>query len=179
MTEPISQPYDQDDASPETTLAPPRGADARTGEILATPPAIYAGLPIIRSFDELVEASIQRILNAATVEELLADPEAAGLRDYVGKVLVITDVTGIMPSKLRDGDYYAVVEAIDEATGRPLTLTTGSPYAGGRLAVAKARGWLPRRMRVLELESASNPGQSSLWVVDAGPVVAEPAEEKF
>ena len=179
MTRSPTQPYDQGDEQPETALAAPRGADARTGEIVATPPAIYAGLPIITDIEALVEASMLKILTAESVEELLANPETASLRDYSGKVLTFTDVTGILPSQIRQGDYYCIVEAIDEGSGQRLTLTTGSPYAGGRLAVAKAKGWLPRRMRVLEMESASNPGQSSLWVVDAGPVAAEPSEGAF
>jgi len=179
MTRTNSQPYDQGDPSPETALAAPRGADARTGEILATPPAYFAGLPVITSFDDMVERSLQRMMSAESVEELLANPEAAGLRDYSGKVLLFTAVTGILPSGIRPGEYYCIVEATDERTGQSLTLTTGSPYAGGRLAVAQAKGWLPRRMRVLEMESASNPGQSSLWVVDAGPAAAEPSEVAF
>ena len=171
-------PSDADDAAtPEDALADP--SPARRGEVVeyVAPPKYLAGIPIVRDTDELVLRTIERTLAATSVEELLSDPDAGSLRDLVGQIIIPTAVVGIMPSKYTTGAYYLVFEAITDPERPPATLSTGSPYAASRIATAAAKGWLPRRMRVLELESASNPGQSSLWVVDAGPVPVASTEE--
>ena len=159
--------------TPEGPLPRPLTANRSTGEILATPPKYLSGLRIIVDAEELIAASMDRIMNATTPEELLANPDSAGLRDLTGDVIEVTNVTGIMPSTLRPGDYYLIFEAIIKPGAPPTTLTTGSPYAAGRIAKCYREGWLPRFMRVVQLESSTNPGQSSLWVVDAQPKSGE------
>jgi len=162
------RPFNKDD-SPEKTLAEPALVNRTSGEILKTPPPYLAGLRVITDAEELIAASMDRIMNARTPEELLSNPDSAGLRDLTGEVIEVLGVTGIMPSTIREGDYYLLFEAIIEPGKPPTTLTTGSPYAAGRIAKCHREGWLPRFMRVLQLDSATNPGQSSLWVVDAQP----------
>jgi hypothetical protein len=133
---------------------------------LPTPPAYLAGLPVIDPADRDEDASILAAMAAESPEELLADPDSGGLRDLSGQVIVITSVVGITPSTIRDGDYFIVFEAMTGEDGKIVTLTTGSKYAVPRIAVLAAKGWLPRAVRVTQLASASNPGQSSLWITD-------------
>ena len=173
------RPIKQSD-TPESTLAHPVPANRSTGEILATPPKYLSGLRVITDAEALIEASMDKIINATTPEELLSNPDSAGLKDLTGEVIEVTGVTGIMPSTLRAGDYYLIFEAIIKKGATPTTLTTGSPYAAGRIAKCYREGWLPRLMRVVQLESTSNPGQSSLWVVDAQPKAgAESDDDTF
>lgn len=146
---------------------------------LDTPPAYLSGLPIIVDMSEMIERSLARTLSATTPEQALADPDSVGLRELSGKVITITGVVGILPSAHAGASHYLVFEAITKPTGEIETLTTGSPYAASRIVKCYKEGWLPRRMRVLELESTSNPGQSSLWVTDAGAVMPESTEEGF
>lgn len=137
------------------------------GELVAMPPKYLIGIPIYDDVEQLAERSIERAMNAATPEELLADPESGGLRDLAGQAITITAVLGIMPSTIKDGDYYIVFEAATPPNGELSILTTGSRFAAARIATLAAKGWLPRAVRVVELESTANKGQSSLWVVDA------------
>ena len=134
--------------------------------VAGSPPKYLAGIPIYDGTEALAERSIERAMNARTPEELLADPESGGLRDYVGKPITINAVLGIMPSTINEGDFYIVFEAVT-SDGELVTLTTGSRFAAARIATLAAKGWLPRAVRVVELESTANKGQSSLWVVDA------------
>ena len=153
--------------TPEEVLTDPSPRVNRDGEILAAPPSYMKGLTIITDTASLIERSLNRIMNATTAEEALSDPESAGLRDYSGKVITIVGVVGIMPSAIKTSDFYLIFEARTKVGGGVETLTTGSPYAASRIIKCAAEGWLPRRVLVMELESTSNPGQSSLWIVDA------------
>lgn len=144
----------------------PTDTTTHTTEIMpADAPKYLAGIPIYDDMGAIAERTISRTMAAETPEQLLADPEAGGLRDHVGEVLTITQVLGIAPSALAGGGYYIIFEAT-KPDGEILTLTTGSQFAASRIAMLAAKGWLPRTIRVVELESTSNPGQSSLWIVD-------------
>lgn len=176
---PLRHASDTDDATtPEQALAAPH-EPSRPAEIVeyVAPPPYLAGIPIISDTDELTMRTIERSMSATTPEELLSDPDAGSLRDLVGQIITVTGVVGIMPSKYNTANYYLVFEAITTEGQAPSILSTGSPYAASRIAVLVAKGWAPRRVRVIELESAANPGQSSLWVTDAGPVLAETHDE--
>ncbi len=168
-----------DAATPEDALADP--SPVKRGEVVEyiAPPKYLANIPIITDPEQIMVATIERTLAATTPEQLLSDPDSGSLRDLVGQIITVTGVLGIMPSKYANTPYYLVFLAILGDETVPSTLSTGSPYAASRIATLCARGWAPRRVRVLELESASNPGQSSLWVVDAGPVVEASTEEAF
>jgi len=152
-----------------TTMTESKAASA---ELVYEPPAYLAGLPILTDIEQLTERSIQRIMDAKSPEEALADPDAIGVKDIVGKVVILTGIIGILPSTFHEGDFYIILEARIPGTGAVVTLTTGSPYVAARAVKCQREGWLPRAVRVLELESASNPGQTSLWIVD-GPKLDE------
>jgi hypothetical protein len=147
------------------------------GEIKIVPlkvPSIYGDLRVITDPEELLEVSMLRILTATSAEELFSDPDSVGLRDQVGKPLQILTVDACMPSTFRRGDVYVFGTMRTEPGGAVKTWSTGSPYAGGRAAQAQRLGLLPRWLRPVELESASNPGQSSLWLVDC----AQPSDDE-
>lgn len=143
-----------------------------TGELLPTPPDYLRGLRIITDFEDVAETTIKRIMSAETPEDALADPSGEGLRDLSGKTITITQVIGISPSTIKDhtDEYYLRFEARTEKG--LVSLSTGSPYAAAGIVKLANEGWLPRRVRILELVSKTDTSRSSLWVVDAGSVVA-------
>ncbi len=153
--------------------------DKASTELVAAPPPYLKGLPILTDIEQLTERSIQRIMDAKSPEEALADPDAIGVKDIVGKVVILTGIIGILPSTFHPGDYYIILEAAIPGTGSVVTLTTGSPYVAARAVKCAQMGWLPRPVRVVELESQSNPGQSSLWIVDGPKLDASTGEVDF
>jgi hypothetical protein len=135
--------------------------------VVHQPPRYLANIPIFDDAEQLAERTIDRTMNAQSPEEALADPDSGSLRDFSGQAITITQVLGIMPSTINEGDFYIVFEAAVPPSGELKTLSTGSRFAASRIAVLSAKGWLPRSVMVTELESASNPNQKSLWVTDA------------
>jgi hypothetical protein len=118
------------------------------------------------STDDVVERTLSRTMNATTAEDVLADPGAVGLADYVGRVIELVAVAGVLPSRYDSGlSRYVVMDIVDPDTGEKVSVTVGSTYIISRALKLAQLGALPCKVRVLELESASNPGQSSLWIV--------------
>jgi hypothetical protein len=86
----------------------------------------------------------------------------------VGENVIIVGIDGWLPSDIKSGlGRYIVLSCIDPATGEHFTATTGSPYVITRALRLAELGALPVEVRVVELESKSNPNQSSLWIVAA------------
>lgn len=149
-----------------------------SGEVLPTPPPYLRGLRIITDFDDLAEASIERIMNATTPQDALPDPSGEGLRDLSGRIIVIESVVGIMPSTIPNSDSPYYLRFTARLDGREISLSTGSKYASAGIVKLHNEGWLPRRVLVVSLASKSDPGLSSLWVVDKGAVVEGQGDEQ-
>ena len=115
---------------------------------------------------EVTERTLSRMMDATTLETLFASPESSGLADYAGRVITLEAVVGCLPSTKRGAlTRYLVLSCTDNETGERVTLTTGSLYAATAALRAHELGLLPAQLRVLELESVANPGQTSLWLV--------------
>ena len=116
----------------------------------------------------VVERTLSRILNATAAADIFANPESQGLRDWSGKVIVVNAVAGCLPSNKKGAlSRYLVLDCVDPETGEAFAATTGSLYACSAALRAAEVGALPATLRVVELESASNPGQTSVWLVRA------------
>ncbi len=119
---------------------------------------------------EVVERTLARILTATDAESIFADPESQGLRDWAGREIILEDVVGCLPSSAKGGlSRYLVLDCTDPYTGVRFAATTGGTYTVSAALRAKELGLLPLRVRVVELESASNPGQTSVWLVAVKP----------
>jgi len=117
---------------------------------------------------EVTDRTLARILGATTAEEIFSNPEASGLRDRAGSVIILNKVVGCLPTKMKSGlSRYVVLDCTDPDTGEVFAATTGSLYAVAAALKAAEQGLLPQRLRVVELESAANPGQTSVWLVKA------------
>lgn len=128
------------------------------------------------SVDDVIERTLTRALSAGTAEEVLSNPEAMGLRDLVGQTVIVNGIDGWLPSDIKGGlGRYVVLSCTDPETGERFTATTGSPYVITRALRLAELDALPQLVRVVELESKSNPNQSSLWIVAAKPAPTAPA----
>ncbi len=115
---------------------------------------------------EVVERTLERILGAEKVEAIFRSPESQGLRDWAGREIILMRVAGCLPSTAKGGlSRYVVLECTDPATGEVFAATTGGMFAVAAALRAAEQRLLPQRLRVVELGSASNPGQSSVWLV--------------
>jgi hypothetical protein len=116
--------------------------------------------------EQLADRTISRILTASSPDEVLANPEPTGLGTFAGDVVILHSITGCMPSAFTTGpSRYIVLDITDEHTGEQLSVTCGSPYVIAAAFALQRLGELPTRCRVLALDSKSNPGQKSLWIV--------------
>lgn len=112
-----------------------------------------------------MERIVAETLQASSLEELFGESEAEGLADYEGRVITITDVS------LRESDYdeglshYAVLQAIDVATGQVITLTTGSARVLAQLARSIELGLMPVTVVPKVIQSKTNKGRSTIRLV--------------
>lgn len=127
------------------------------------------------SVDDVVERTLTATLNATTVDQVFKNPQAMGLRDLVGETLLLVAISGWLPSDIKTGlGRYVVLDCVLVRTGEHITCTTGSPYVITAAVRAMELGALPVKVKVVELESRSNPSQGSLWLVSA-PAAQTPA----
>lgn len=132
--------------------------------------ALDAGLEKLpaMSVDDVIERSLAATLNAGTVDDVLADPESRGLRDLAGRVVTLHGILGALPSSKKGPlNRYVVLDVEDEATGERGAASTGSLYVVARALRLLELDAYPVKVRVVELESTANPGQSSLWITKA------------
>lgn len=116
----------------------------------------------------VVERTLNRILNASTAADIFANPESQGLRDWAGRTIIVNSVAGCLQSSKKGAlSRYVVLDCTDPETGEAFAATTGSLFAVTAALRAAEAGVLPATLRVVELESASNPGQTSVWLVKA------------
>jgi len=126
--------------------------------------AMLDDLPVL-DVEELAERTIAKTLAATSLDEILENPEAIGLRKFAGYIVIIHGIAGCMPSNYDTGPgRYMVLDITDELTGEVLAVTCGSAYVMARVFALLKTGQLPARVRVIELESKNKKGQTSLWV---------------
>lgn len=91
----------------------------------------------IQTPEEVAARMAERLLEASTVDDLLAENGTAGWGEHEGRSVLIRDVS-FAPSTKKGGlGFYAVVSARDVDTDEPLLLTSGSENVV--LQVAKLR----------------------------------------
>lgn len=108
---------DTDDLTPEQALE--RAQEAASSGVLA-----QLGITISTP-DEISLRLAQRLVDATTVEDLLAENPTASWGEHEGRSVLIKAVTYAPSTKRSALGFYAIVEAVDVDTGRPLLLTTG------------------------------------------------------
>ena len=141
--------------------APNLPATTSTDHVLA----ILGRFPAF-DLEEVAERTLARTMTATSLDEVLADPEAASLADLAGHVIVVNEVLGVLPSSF-EGRFgvYLVLDVTDKATGERMVVSCGGDFVIARVARAVELGELPFNARVVGLQSRSNPNQTSLWLV--------------
>jgi hypothetical protein len=147
------------------------------GDAAAALDAMVLALPDLEE-DEITERTLSRILNATEAVDVFANPELEGFLNLLGRPLVLRDVLGHLPSRYAEGQRYLLYDVVDEGSGERLSVASGSPYVAATALTAKARGLLPANVRVVALDSASKPGQQSLWLVLRKPGAIAPSRDR-
>ena len=105
---------------------------------------------------------VAETLSANTKEEIFGDSEAEGLADYEWRVIRIQALS-LRESDYEDGlSHYAVIQAVDLATGEEITVTTGSARVLAQLARSIDLGLLPVDVVPKVIQSKTNKGRSTI-----------------
>ena len=124
MAKDIERELTPSEALERANLALEQGPLAQMGITIQTP-------------EEVQLRMAQQLIDATTVDDLLAENGTAGWGEYEGRSLLIREVS-FAPSTKKGGiGFYAVVSARDVDTNEPLLLTSGSENVV--LQVAKLR----------------------------------------
>lgn len=97
----------------------------RATEALETGPLAQMGIQI-QTPEEVSLRMAQRLLDAATVDDLLAEGGTAGWGEHEGRTVLITDASYAPSTKKGGLGFYTIVTARDIDTDEPLVLTSGS-----------------------------------------------------
>ena len=96
----------------------------------------------IQTPEEVQLRMAQQLIDATTVDDLLAENGTAGWGEHEGRSLLIREVS-FAPSTKKGGiGFYAVVSARDVETNEPLLLTSGSENVVLQVAKLKHMGKL-------------------------------------
>lgn len=109
---------------------------------------------------------VAQVLSADTPEEVLADIEAVGLRQWVDKPFTLETV------EFRRSDYevgmpfYCLLRGTDRATGEQVLLTSGSQKITAQCFRLVTRGWLPRKVMAKQSSKPSKSGYFPMRLTD-------------
>ena len=126
-------------------------------------------LPLVKSSDNVAADMVAGVLRAETLDDVLALNETVGLKDLVGQVITVNG------AELRESEQeagypvYAVIDAVSDTTGLPMTVTSGSGKILAQLCKFQMMKAYPVRVRVMGIESNSHKGRVSIQFVSAEP----------
>lgn len=125
--------------------------------------------------DDVVRGIVARTLNAGSLDELLNRQAVVGLRDQMGKTLVISDVRWGQ-STFEDGlPFYAIIDCADAETGEKIVATTGAMQPMAQLYMMKKHNWLPAVVKVDTTAKQTAAGYFPIWLSAPEP----PPEKSF
>lgn len=127
-----------------------------SGAVVAAYESMLATVPDAggAGFERILEA----IAQAQDVRELDAAWRSEGLAELAGIPLSIRGITK-MPSEFEGGlPWFLVIEAVNEVTGEPVTVTTGAVSVVAQLVKAWSMGAFPLRARPVVAERPSSRG---------------------
>lgn len=102
---------------------------------------------------------IEEIMEAQTLDDLLANEEPEDIVNFVGRVITIRDYS-INDSEFADGaPIYVALKVTDEETGERRVVTTGEQNIMAQVITAKERGWLPLKCRPVQATRANRHGR--------------------
>lgn len=108
---------DTDDLTPEQALE--RAQESASSGVLAQ-------LGITISTPEQLRLRLaQALVDASTVDDLLAESATTGWGDHEGRSVLIRGVTYAPSTKRSALGFYAIVDAVDVDSSKPLLLTSG------------------------------------------------------
>lgn len=108
-----------------------------------------------------------QLLAAETPEEVLADAEAVGLRQYLDTPFLLEGVD-FRQSEYEEGmPFYCLLFGREVESGEKVTLTTGAQSVVAQAFRLAQRGWLPRTVMAKQAKKATKSGFYPVRLVDA------------
>lgn len=108
-----------------------------------------------------------QLLSAETPEEVLADSEAIGLRQYLDTPFSLEGVD-FRRSEYEEGmPFYCLLFGHEAETGEKVTLTTGAQSVVAQAFRLAQRGWLPRTVMAKQSKKPTKAGYYPVRLVDA------------
>lgn len=156
----------------ETTFKP--GMDLVPWEGCIRPiPSFLTELPWAQSDDDAVQDIVARILQAQTVEDVLARSETVEFEQLSGVVIIVHGFK-MLPSLLEKGvGAYAVIDfTYDKGDTHQIT-TTSSLGVLAQLATTYRLSGFPLRAAVLEIDTGKNGKNNPMYLAPASDATFE------
>jgi hypothetical protein len=108
---------------------------------------------------------IEEIMEAQTLDDLLANEEPEDMVNFVGRVIIIRDYS-INDSDFAEGaPIYVALKVTDEESGERRVITTGEQNIMAQVITAKERGWLPLKCRPIQ---STRPNRHGRYLIRLG-----------
>lgn len=108
---------------------------------------------------------IEEIMEATSLDDLLANEEPEDIKTYVGRVITIRDFS-VNDSEFEDGaPIYVALKVTDEETKERRVITTGEQNIMAQVITAKERGWLPLKCRPIQ---STRPNRHGRYLIRLG-----------
>ena len=131
-------------------------------------------IPVVDDPDDVMDAIIDRVLAADSLDEALAVSSAPAWKDVCPNVVVTVNAVMMRESTKNEyGGIYLLVDITRHDTGERLIVNTGGKKVCATLLLALAQGWLPCEV-VLTEKPTAKPGRTVLSLerpVSTGTVV--------
>ena len=121
--------------------------------------------------DEVVHGIVSRILDATSLDDVLNKQAVVKLKDYVGRPLVVQSVRWGESDYEGGVPFYAIVDAVVEATGEKVVASCGGQQVLAQLYMMARNNWLPARVTVDTVERPTRGGFYPIWLTAAPPAV--------
>lgn len=124
--------------------------------------------------EEVAGRILAQQLGSESPEALFGSEEVLHAQDLIGVPLEFLSVEW-RPSSLVDGEglpFFGVFRVVD-AAGEVRTMTCGATTVCLKVAVAHARGWLPRWLKIVVSDEPTKSGRRPMDIVDAKAPVGE------
>lgn len=121
--------------------------------------------------DEVVHGIVARVLAAGSLEDVLNKQAVVKLKDYVGRPLTVLGVRWGESDYEGGVPFYAIVDAVVEATGEKVVASCGGQQVLAQLYMMAKHDWLPARVTVDTVERPTRGGFYPIWLTAAPPAV--------
>jgi len=126
-------------------------------------------VPETQGGEDATESIIGRIMNGATVEDVLTPANARGLGDNEGETFTIHDIRRVEGGRNSDLGFYLLVDATSDNNGRRDVYSTGAINVVTQLLKLYSMDAFPVQATICHVQSKKDPGRTVQWLVGVQP----------